>query len=329
MWNVRSNSSSSTQNGRPVPSGANASFWRNRGTRWIRERTCSISSSPLGGVPSKIIRAPMCMCAASVSLARKEASIVPSRSMCCWATGQTYANRGGRSLPVPFTYGSGHADRPEKGPARCPARLLRGGRPCRSDRRARARAARAAGLRPQGDRPQQARRRAAHRSAARSSSRRRPRSPRASWSSSAPTASRRRFTRTPRARNLRTIDATCPLVTKVHVEARRFAEQGYTIILIGHDGHEEVEGTTGEAPDSIILVETAEDVDAARVRRSRPGRLHHPDDALGRRDDRRSSPACERVPQRSRARSPTTSVTRRRTASSPSSSSPANATWSS
>jgi len=67
------------------------------------------------------------------------------------------------------------------------------------------------------------------------------------------------------ARNLRTIDATCPLVTKVHVEARRFAEQGFTIILVGHDGHEEVEGTTGEAPDSIILVESAEDVDSLEV----------------------------------------------------------------
>jgi 4-hydroxy-3-methylbut-2-en-1-yl diphosphate reductase len=66
-------------------------------------------------------------------------------------------------------------------------------------------------------------------------------------------------------RNLRTIDATCPLVTKVHVSARRFAEQGYTIILIGHDGHEEVEGTTGEAPESIVLVETAEDVDTVEV----------------------------------------------------------------
>jgi 4-hydroxy-3-methylbut-2-en-1-yl diphosphate reductase len=66
-------------------------------------------------------------------------------------------------------------------------------------------------------------------------------------------------------RNLRTIDATCPLVTKVHVSARRFAEQGYTIILIGHDGHEEVEGTTGEAPESIVLVETAEDVDTVKV----------------------------------------------------------------
>jgi 4-hydroxy-3-methylbut-2-en-1-yl diphosphate reductase len=67
------------------------------------------------------------------------------------------------------------------------------------------------------------------------------------------------------ARNLRTIDATCPLVTKVHVEARRFAEQGYTIVLIGHEGHEEVEGTTGEAPEAIALVQTADDVDRLEV----------------------------------------------------------------
>jgi len=66
-------------------------------------------------------------------------------------------------------------------------------------------------------------------------------------------------------RKLRTIDATCPLVTKVHVSARKFAEQGYTIILIGHDGHEEVEGTTGEAPDAIVLVETAEEADKVEV----------------------------------------------------------------
>jgi 4-hydroxy-3-methylbut-2-enyl diphosphate reductase len=63
------------------------------------------------------------------------------------------------------------------------------------------------------------------------------------------------------ARRLQTIDATCPLVTKVHVEARKFAAQGYTIVLIGHEGHEEVEGTTGEAPESIVLVQTADDVD--------------------------------------------------------------------
>ena len=68
-----------------------------------------------------------------------------------------------------------------------------------------------------------------------------------------------------RRRQLRTIDATCPLVTKVHVEARKFAERGYTMVLIGHEGHEEVEGTTGEAPESIVLVQTAEDVDGLRV----------------------------------------------------------------
>ena len=62
-------------------------------------------------------------------------------------------------------------------------------------------------------------------------------------------------------RKLKTIDATCPLVTKVHSEAKRFASEGFDIILIGHDGHEEVVGTMGEAPESITLVE---DLDAAR-----------------------------------------------------------------
>jgi 4-hydroxy-3-methylbut-2-enyl diphosphate reductase len=57
------------------------------------------------------------------------------------------------------------------------------------------------------------------------------------------------------ARNLRTIDATCPLVTKVHNEAKRFADEGYQILLIGHEGHEEVEGTMGEAPEAITLVD--------------------------------------------------------------------------
>ncbi|MEJ7824303.1 MAG: 4-hydroxy-3-methylbut-2-enyl diphosphate reductase [Solirubrobacteraceae bacterium] len=66
-------------------------------------------------------------------------------------------------------------------------------------------------------------------------------------------------------RGLSTIDATCPLVTKVHVEAKKFAAEGYTIVLVGHDGHEEVEGTMGEAPDSIVLVETEDDVDALEL----------------------------------------------------------------
>ena len=62
-------------------------------------------------------------------------------------------------------------------------------------------------------------------------------------------------------RSLKTIDATCPLVTKVHREAVRFAREGYTILLIGHAGHEEVEGTAGEAPDQTVLVEHPDDVD--------------------------------------------------------------------
>jgi 4-hydroxy-3-methylbut-2-en-1-yl diphosphate reductase len=66
-------------------------------------------------------------------------------------------------------------------------------------------------------------------------------------------------------RGLRTIDATCPLVTKVHREAVKFAADGYTIVLVGHAGHEEVEGTMGEVPGSIVLVESEADVDALEV----------------------------------------------------------------
>src|SRR6516164_11502140 len=62
-------------------------------------------------------------------------------------------------------------------------------------------------------------------------------------------------------RRLRAIDATCPLVTKVHLEAVRFAREGYTILLIGHEGHDEVLGTMGEAPTNIRLVQDVEDVE--------------------------------------------------------------------
>jgi 4-hydroxy-3-methylbut-2-enyl diphosphate reductase len=65
-----------------------------------------------------------------------------------------------------------------------------------------------------------------------------------------------------KARNLRAIDATCPLVTKVHMEAVKFAREGYTIILIGHEGHDEVLGTMGEAPEHMLLVEDVADVEA-------------------------------------------------------------------
>jgi 4-hydroxy-3-methylbut-2-enyl diphosphate reductase len=64
-----------------------------------------------------------------------------------------------------------------------------------------------------------------------------------------------------RARGLKTIDATCPLVAKVHAEARHYAAKGYSIILIGHAGHEEVEGTMGEAPDAILLIQSVEDAE--------------------------------------------------------------------
>ncbi|MFL6119996.1 4-hydroxy-3-methylbut-2-enyl diphosphate reductase [Actinophytocola sp.] len=67
-------------------------------------------------------------------------------------------------------------------------------------------------------------------------------------------------------RQLRTIDATCPLVTKVHQEAKRFSRDDYDILLIGHEGHEEVEGTAGEAPQHVQLVDTAEDVEKVTVR---------------------------------------------------------------
>jgi 4-hydroxy-3-methylbut-2-en-1-yl diphosphate reductase len=67
-------------------------------------------------------------------------------------------------------------------------------------------------------------------------------------------------------RNLKTIDATCPLVTKVHVEAKKFASEDYTIVLIGHAGHEEVEGTMGEAPGHIVLIEDEAGVDKLEVR---------------------------------------------------------------
>jgi 4-hydroxy-3-methylbut-2-enyl diphosphate reductase len=67
------------------------------------------------------------------------------------------------------------------------------------------------------------------------------------------------------ARNLQVIDATCPLVTKVHKEARRFADEGYEILLIGHRGHEEIEGTQGEAPEKITVVNDTDEADRVDV----------------------------------------------------------------
>jgi 4-hydroxy-3-methylbut-2-enyl diphosphate reductase len=67
------------------------------------------------------------------------------------------------------------------------------------------------------------------------------------------------------ARGLTTIDATCPLVTKVHAQVRRYAADGFTVILVGHEGHEEVVGTMGEAPEAVVLVQTVEDAEALEL----------------------------------------------------------------
>ena len=163
--------------------------------------------------------------------------------------------------------------------------------------------------------------------AARSSSSRRPRCRRARSSSSPPTASPRRSTTTPPTRNLRTIDATCPLVTKVHVSARRFAAAGYTIVMIGHAGprggrRDDRRGARRDRPDR-----NRRRGRGARGPRPRQGRLHHPDDALGRRDRRGDRRPARQVPVDRLAASPTTSVTRRPTARSRSSSWPPSATW--
>src|SRR4051812_5851641 len=71
-----------------------------------------------------------------------------------------------------------------------------------------------------------------------------------------------------RQRGLRVIDATCPLVRKVHLQAVRFARQGYTIVLVGHEGHDEVVGVLGEAPSQIQLVQSVEDVDRLNIPQS-------------------------------------------------------------
>ena len=81
-------------------------------------------------------------------------------------------------------------------------------------------------------------------------------------------------------RDLEVIDATCPLVTKVHVEARRFAEDGRTIVLIGHAGHEEVEGTSGQAPERTILVQSPDEARTVEIARPRQPALPHPDHAV-------------------------------------------------
>ena len=134
---------------------------------------------------------------------------------------------------------------------------------------------------------------------------------RSSWTSSArcptaprwcsrPTASRPAVRAEAGRRGLATIDATCPLVAKVHAEARRFVADGYLVVLIGHAGHEEVEGTLGEAPGAMTLVQTVADVAALEPGRPRQGRLpdaDHPVRRRGRGDRRRPARALPRRPR--------------------------------
>jgi (E)-4-hydroxy-3-methyl-but-2-enyl pyrophosphate reductase len=116
-----------------------------------------------------------------------------------------------------------------------------------------------------------------------------------------------------RARGLRTIDGTCPLVTKVHVETMRMLNDGYDVVLVGHAGHVEVEGTMGHAPDRIHLVQTVEDVAALEVRD--PDKLGCvTQTTLSVDDTREVIEALSRASRTSACRARTTSAMRRRTA---------------
>jgi (E)-4-hydroxy-3-methyl-but-2-enyl pyrophosphate reductase len=126
-------------------------------------------------------------------------------------------------------------------------------------------------------------------------------------------------------RNLRTIDATCPLVTKVHKEAVRFADEGYDILLIGHEGHEEVIGTTGEAPEHIKLVDGVDGVDGVEVRD--PAKVAWLSQTTLSVDETQQTVAKLKSGSRCcSTRRRTTSATRRRTGRSRSSRSPGTAT---
>ena len=115
-------------------------------------------------------------------------------------------------------------------------------------------------------------------------------------------------------------------MTKVHVEAKKFAAEGYTIVLIGHEGHEEVEGTMGEAPDHIVLIETEDDVDRLEV--DDPDRIAYISQTTLSVDETQGDhrPPAREVPEDRRARAPTTSVTRPRTGRRPCARWPASAT---
>ena len=126
---------------------------------------------------------------------------------------------------------------------------------------------------------------------------------------------------------LHTIDATCPLVTKVHVEAKKFASEDYTIVLIGHAGHEEVEGTMGEAPAHIVLIEDEAGVDELEVKD--PEKVAYISQTTLSVDETQAiiNRSARALPRPSPGRAPTTSVTRRPTARRRSSSWPTSPIW--
>ena len=103
-------------------------------------------------------------------------------------------------------------------------------------------------------------------------------------------------------RGLRVIDATCPLVTKVHLEAIRYAREGYSIVLVGHADHDEVVGTMGEAPERMFLIAHPEEVDRLQDPRPGQGRLPDADDPLRRRHARLHRGAAAPLPEDRRAR---------------------------
>ena len=126
-------------------------------------------------------------------------------------------------------------------------------------------------------------------------------------------------------RQMKVVDATCPLVAKVHRELHRFAARGHQVVLIGHAGHDETEGTLGEA-DGITLLETPDDVDRLEV--TDPSRLAYlTQTTLSPSTWKASSPAVRSASPKSSGRTQTASATRRTTARTPSEPSPTNATW--
>ena len=116
------------------------------------------------------------------------------------------------------------------------------------------------------------------------------------------------------ARGLPVLNATCPLVTKVHNQGKRYMSKGRTLILIGHAGHPEVEGTMGQVPGPVHLVQNVDEVAALTLPQRHPGRLYHPDHAERRRHQGHNRGSSRRVLQIFKAPTPAISAMPPRTA---------------